>query len=366
LLRPSPSNNVKDYVELVAPNIFTKIFYFFTGLGHQAVIVFFVLSGFLVGGSVLRKGSQFSLLIYGLNRMTRLWTVLVPSLLFTAISDTLIARFSPDILSGDYLAIWNSGPNPEIYSNSVLTLLGNLFFLQTVSVPVFGINSPLWSLANEFWYYLIFPLLFIVASSSSGRNSRIVSSILVVVMLLVLPRLLVIYFSIWLLGVGAYVMSLPLARKSKELDCQFKIILITASILACFACIMYSKSSLALSSFAADMAIGLSFSILISLVSGLNAYQLQVVPHRIKSGIVGSIELLSDSSFTLYVWHFPLIFLGVAFSSIKVPMLQLSWATLGLFVLCLLVIYLVCHIPYSLIENNTQRVRGRLFRLLSL
>jgi peptidoglycan/LPS O-acetylase OafA/YrhL len=75
---------------------------------------------------------------------------------------------------------------------------------------------------------------------------------------------------------------------------------------------------------------------------------------------------LSDSSFTLYVWHFPLIFLGVAFSSIKVPMLQLSWATLGLFVLCLLVIYLVCHIPYSLIENNTQRVRGRLFRLLSL
>jgi peptidoglycan/LPS O-acetylase OafA/YrhL len=143
LLRPSPSNNVKDYVELVAPNIFTKIFYFFTGLGHQVVIVFFVLSGFWVGGSVLRKGSQFSLLIYGLNRMTRLWTVLVPSLLFTAISDTLTARFSPDILSGDYLVIWNSGPNPEIYPNSVLTLLGNLFFLQTVSVPVFGINSPL-------------------------------------------------------------------------------------------------------------------------------------------------------------------------------------------------------------------------------
>jgi len=32
-----------------------KIFYFFTGFGSEAVIVFFVLSGFLVGGGSLTK-----------------------------------------------------------------------------------------------------------------------------------------------------------------------------------------------------------------------------------------------------------------------------------------------------------------------
>ena len=31
----------------------TKVFYLATGLGHQAVMIFFVLSGFLVGGSVI-------------------------------------------------------------------------------------------------------------------------------------------------------------------------------------------------------------------------------------------------------------------------------------------------------------------------
>ncbi|WP_456450343.1 hypothetical protein [Hydrogenimonas sp.] len=34
--------------------IFWKLFYFITSLGHEAVIVFFVLSGYLIGGEILR------------------------------------------------------------------------------------------------------------------------------------------------------------------------------------------------------------------------------------------------------------------------------------------------------------------------
>jgi len=44
-------------------------------------------------------------------------------------------------------------------SRKILPLPANVFFLQTITVPVYGSNSPLWSLANEFWYYLLFPLL---------------------------------------------------------------------------------------------------------------------------------------------------------------------------------------------------------------
>src|SRR6202030_1593882 len=36
--------------------------------------------------------------------------------------------------------------------------LGNLFFVQTILCRTFGSNGPLWSLANEFWYYVLFPL----------------------------------------------------------------------------------------------------------------------------------------------------------------------------------------------------------------
>ena len=39
-----------DYGELSSPGILVKTLYLLTGLEHQAVIVFFVLSGFLDGG----------------------------------------------------------------------------------------------------------------------------------------------------------------------------------------------------------------------------------------------------------------------------------------------------------------------------
>ena len=44
-----------DYSNLQTPSLLQKVFYGLTGLGHQAVMVFFVLSGFFVGGSILRK-----------------------------------------------------------------------------------------------------------------------------------------------------------------------------------------------------------------------------------------------------------------------------------------------------------------------
>lgn len=39
-----------DYSVLVNPSIIIKAFYAITGFGHQAVMVFFVLSGYFVGG----------------------------------------------------------------------------------------------------------------------------------------------------------------------------------------------------------------------------------------------------------------------------------------------------------------------------
>ena len=49
--------------------------------------------------------------------------------------------------------------------------MGNLFFLQTIFVPPFGSNAPLWSLSFEFWYYLLFPLCLFALS----RGNQVVS-----------------------------------------------------------------------------------------------------------------------------------------------------------------------------------------------
>ena len=45
-----------NYTDLPEPALHQTAFYVLTGLSSQAVMVFFVLSGFLVGGSALRSG----------------------------------------------------------------------------------------------------------------------------------------------------------------------------------------------------------------------------------------------------------------------------------------------------------------------
>jgi peptidoglycan/LPS O-acetylase OafA/YrhL len=122
---------------------------FFTGFAHQAVVVFFLISGWLVGGSLLNKRTEpDAIKLYAIDRITRLWTVLIP---------TFLLILALGILTGDIdpRRVDFSPDNPY----SVTALAGNLAALQTVSVPQFGGNYPLWSLANEGWYYLLFPLL---------------------------------------------------------------------------------------------------------------------------------------------------------------------------------------------------------------
>ncbi len=60
--------------------------YIVTGLGHQAVILFFALSGFLVGGRAMveiGKGTS-QARDYTIHRFARLWTVMIPALVVTA------------------------------------------------------------------------------------------------------------------------------------------------------------------------------------------------------------------------------------------------------------------------------------------
>jgi peptidoglycan/LPS O-acetylase OafA/YrhL len=71
-----------------------QVLAFFTGFAHQAVLVFFLISGWLVGGSLLNKlGQPDALLSYAIDRITRLWTVLMPTFLPDACCRHLDPRF---------------------------------------------------------------------------------------------------------------------------------------------------------------------------------------------------------------------------------------------------------------------------------
>jgi len=100
-----------DFHAVDHPGLVWSGFYFVTGFGHQAVMVFFVMSGFLVGGTVVSRAEtgQWSWIDYAITRMTRLWIVLLPALLLTALWDNLgIAITGSSFYNGGMAVIYTS------------------------------------------------------------------------------------------------------------------------------------------------------------------------------------------------------------------------------------------------------------------
>jgi peptidoglycan/LPS O-acetylase OafA/YrhL len=180
-----------DYNDAGSHSLFLRIFYGAAGLGHQWVIVFFVMSGFLVGGSVLRakETGRWSWRIYLLTRLTRLYIVLMPALLLGGVLDWagMHVHGSEGIYRGQSgMHALSSDVHLSLTAES---FAANTAFLQTISLPgmkgkaltTFGSNGPLWSLSNEFWYYLAFPVLL---NLIGGRRSLFARSACAVALLL--------------------------------------------------------------------------------------------------------------------------------------------------------------------------------------
>jgi peptidoglycan/LPS O-acetylase OafA/YrhL len=167
--------------------------YLMPSTGHQAVILFFVLSGVLVGGSVLRDVPQagFSWRHYLLHRLSRLWVPLLPALVIGGLIDAASARWqlhSPLPLSwGDFL--------------------GNFLFLQDILVPIWGGNAPLWSLSFEWWFYLAFPLAVMAAVGSRRTAMRLACLAALLAIGWFVGPVIALYFLIWV--AGAVVTLLP-------------------------------------------------------------------------------------------------------------------------------------------------------------
>ena len=202
-----------DYSQIHTSSIFQKLFYALTSLGHEAVMIFFVLSGYLVGGSLLNQKNRFDFFIYGINRLTRLWIVLVPAMLLTIVIDQIIYINHSEVLAGAYAEIWASGPENTTFTREPHVFIANIFFQMIVLTPIFGTNAPTWSLSNEFYYYCLFPafmLCFGYIGNPEKKVPRILIGSISVIFLCILPKGFAEGFLIFSLG--------ALVSKIKESD----------------------------------------------------------------------------------------------------------------------------------------------------
>ena len=127
----------QDYSD-VPPSALNGIAYALTSLGSEAVIVFFVMSGFRVGGGAMRAVERPTVTWggYASARLTRLWLVLLPALLLTILIDGLGRQFfgSADSYAhtGQYAAVLSQP------SYSVGSVVGTIGFVGGIHVPIFG------------------------------------------------------------------------------------------------------------------------------------------------------------------------------------------------------------------------------------
>ncbi len=162
--------------------------------GHSAVLAFFVISGFLVGGAAFREqrrplGANWT--GFALRRLIRLQVVLLPALLVTATLDSV----SRALLSGRVFKVEGFAP----VAPSITDFIGNVGLVQGVLVPPFGSNAALWSLSWEWASYLSFPLL-LVAVSSGAANRRLACFTLASAIIFIMGPRWAVYFVAWCFG----------------------------------------------------------------------------------------------------------------------------------------------------------------------
>lgn len=184
-------------------------FYSAFELGHQAVLAFFVMSGYLVGGAVLAhiRKNQYFLREYFIHRVSRIYLVVGPAVALTLVLDSLGRWLFAS--SGVYQwPLFDGHFSPVLFLASFLNLQG-------IAFDYFGTNGPLWSLACEFWYYVTFPLLLLPFARNYPLPMRVFGFLLGAALLLGLstpPSWFKFGYILWAGGAFATLIERPIIR----------------------------------------------------------------------------------------------------------------------------------------------------------
>lgn len=153
--------------------------------GQEAVIIFFVLSGFVIMHSTLAHPDK-SFHGYLARRVVRIYPIFLMAL---ALSYALSATWTLDAGA----------------------LIGNLLMLQDSSFAKPGVlfetfegNSPLWSLSYEWWFYMMFFPLYRFVDARAHLPIVTAAAVLAVIAynaIHVQPLLFIAYFPLWWAGV---------------------------------------------------------------------------------------------------------------------------------------------------------------------
>jgi peptidoglycan/LPS O-acetylase OafA/YrhL len=150
--------------------------------GPAAVVIFFVISGFVIAyaSDGLADWRE-----YAVARLARIYSVALPALLLTG------ALYAMGQL------IWPAGTQPNFDRPWVRLIMSTLFINQMWNLTTAPLtNGPYWSLCYEVWYYVLFGVGLFMRGWPRGLT-------LAAICMAVGPRILLL-LPTWLIGYGLY------------------------------------------------------------------------------------------------------------------------------------------------------------------
>lgn len=154
-----------------------------SNFGHSSVIIFFVLSGFVIAYITETRENQFA--TYAASRLSRVYSVALPAVLLTIALDAVGRQLYP--------AAYGYPFDHFLLRGGVSLLMANEVWF--VSVTSFS-NVPYWSICYELWYYVAFGLVMFLPRRTGWMA--------VALLALVLGPKVVLLAPIWMLGVLLY------------------------------------------------------------------------------------------------------------------------------------------------------------------
>lgn len=216
--------------------------------------------------------------------------------------------------------------------------------LEEICAPVLGSNGPLWSLAYEWWYYILFALI-CLAYLSKGLKRYSLAVIFIAICSL-LPAKLIFMMTIWWLGFVLYIIYDKI--KFPQIPIVFAIIFFITMALCRISRIKETgfEPILVLK----DLLLGVTYCMLLL---SINKGQFNWKPSKIH-------EYLSEFSYSLYLTHFPIMILLVAFNyqvfnvkfKLQPSLFSVAYVTFTIFML-----YIVAFIFSRVTESHTHQVK---------
>ena len=306
---------------------------------HEAVIVFFVISGLVIAHSTFDKSR--GLKVYAASRISRLYVVIVPALLVS-------------ILLADFIDPqgWAETANRRA-DWSLLDIPATLLFLTESwdSRTEMPFNPPFWSLCYEAWYYMMFALAVFVRSVWRWPLVLLAALIAGPAILLLAPT--------WLAGVWLYA-NAERWRIGRPLLLALLTLAVMAAVkLSPAARFFFLELSQALPWWSmlgesrlmvTDLAIGFLFALHLLAVRNVDAGWFRHLLLKAERPI----RWLAGGTFTLYLFHWPVVYLlgGEPFTELHGP-LGATAVLIGVTLLCVL-------IGQYLEQNGTRWLRGLL------